>query len=216
MKNQAFTSATDDYYSQEKQFLIRHIPDGPNVVLDCGCATGRMGKRLLELHKAAEVVGVEIFEPAAREAMEHYKRVHIGDIEEMDLGYEACFDVAICGDVLEHLKDPRRALERIHRALKPGGLLICSVPNIRFWKVWREVIFKGDFRYQDSGVLDQTHLRFFTSRSFKRLLAEASFAVEYSDVEMAAGTKQRIFNSLTFGLFRELLLFMIVVTARKQ
>jgi 2-polyprenyl-3-methyl-5-hydroxy-6-metoxy-1,4-benzoquinol methylase len=216
MKNGAFTLPGDAYYNQEKQFLFHLIPDGPNVVMDCGCAAGRVGKKLLELKKASEVIGVEIFESAAKDAMESYKRVHVGDIEEMDLDYEDYFDLVICGDILEHLKEPRKVVERIHRMLKSGGQLICCVPNIRYWRIWHEVVFKGDFRYAKEGIMDQTHLRFFTSLSLKRMLTDASFTVEYSGMKMAVGPKQQAFDRMTFGLFKEFLGFQIIMSARKK
>ena len=82
--------------------MFHLFPDGPNKVLDLGCGSGRVGKVLLDSGKAAEVTGVEIFEPAAAEARKHYKTVHTGDIEEMTLDYRGDFDMVVCGDVLEH------------------------------------------------------------------------------------------------------------------
>ena len=215
MKNDCFSRASDPYYNQEKRFIYHLIPDGPNKIMDCGCAAGQLGKGLIESNKASEVIGIEIFEPAAREAMKIYKKVHMGDIETMDLSYEEYFDIVVCGDILEHLKEPRNLVRQIHRALKTGGILICCVPNIRYWRIWRDVIFKGDFCYTAEGILDQTHLRFFTSRSLRRMLTQASFSVEYCGLKMAVGPKQRIFNSFTFGLFREFLGFQIIMSARK-
>ena len=212
----SFNRASDAYYNQEKPFLFHLIPDGPNVIMDCGCAAGRLGKKLLDLNKASEVIGVEIFEPAAREAMKVYSRVHIGDIEHMDLNYKEYFDIVICGDILEHLKEPRKLVQQVHHMLKCNGLLICCVPNIRYWRIWRDVIVKGDFRYTAEGILDQTHLRFFTSRSLKRMLTEASFAVDYCGMKLAVGPKQQAFNFLTFGRFQEFLGFQIIVSARKR
>jgi 2-polyprenyl-3-methyl-5-hydroxy-6-metoxy-1,4-benzoquinol methylase len=216
MRNPSFEKAGDAYYNQEKPFLFHLIPDGPNVIMDCGCAAGRLGRKLLELKKASEVIGLEIFEPAAREAMKVYKRVHVGDIETMDLDYKEYFDIVICGDILEHLKEPRNLVQQIHRMLKKGGILICCVPNIRYWRIWRDVIFKGDFRYTAEGILDQTHLRFFTSRSLRRMLTEASFSVDYTGMKMAVGPKQQAFNFLTFGGFSEFFGFQIIMLARKK
>jgi ubiquinone/menaquinone biosynthesis C-methylase UbiE len=96
MKNQSWANSVDPYYNREKRFLFHLIPDGPNVILDCGCGSGAMGKKLMEVKKASEVIGVEIFEPAAKKAMDFYKQVHVGNIEEMTLEYDGYFDVVIC------------------------------------------------------------------------------------------------------------------------
>ena len=216
MKNPAFQNPGDQYYMQEKRFLFPLIPDGPNVLLDLGCAAGQVGKALRESHKAAEIVGVEIFEPAAAEARKLYKEVHVGDIEDMKLGYDKYFDIVLCGDILEHLREPAKVLRQIHGWLKDGGRLVCSVPNIRYWKIWRALIFRGEWEYTGDGILDQTHLRFFTTKSFTRMIANASFEVERTDVRIHWGPKQLAFNRLTRGAFKEFLGYQILVSARKK
>src|ERR1700751_1320663 len=105
MQNTAFKQKDSHYYVRFKWWMLPHIKDGPNAVMDLGCASGVMGEKLLKAGKAAEVQGVEIFEGAAEEASKHYKKVYVGDIEEMELDFEEQFDFAICGDILEHLKD---------------------------------------------------------------------------------------------------------------
>src|SRR4051812_44159454 len=94
------------------------IPDGPNRVLDLGCGSGGVGRSLLQRGKASEVYGVEIFQAAASEAEKTYKQVHVGDIEEMELPYNHFFDVIVCGDVLEHLKNPDKVVGRARSWLK--------------------------------------------------------------------------------------------------
>jgi len=216
MKNNAFQDPSAEYYNTEKRFLFHMIPVGPNVVLDLGCAAGFVGKAMLESNRAVEVSGVEIFEPAAVEARKHYKVVHVGDIEEMSLSYDKCFDLVICGDVLEHLKDPGKVLRQIHGWLKDGGGVVCCVPNVRYWRIWRDLVFKGDWEYVSEGIMDQTHLRFFTTKSFKKMLTDASFAVERQDMRMAVGPKQELFNRLTLGVFKEFLGFQMLFLARKK
>lgn len=216
MKTPQFTDEKSPYYTQTKEFLLHLISDGPNVVMDIGCASGRLGQKLLQLKKAVELVGVELFEPAAREAAKCYKAVHIGDIEELSLGYNSYFDIVLCGDVLEHLKEPSKVVSKIHCWLKPRGRIICSVPNVRYWRIWRDLVFRGKWEYTSEGILDQTHLRFFTTRSFKKILADASFIVEYEDMRIAVGPRQEAFNRLTFGAFKEFLGRQMLISARKR
>jgi SAM-dependent methyltransferase len=115
------------------------------------------------------------------------------------------FDVAVCGDILEHLKEPRRVIDQIYQWLKPGGLIVCSVPNVRYWRVWQDVIFRGEWKYTTEGIMDQTHLRFFTRRSFRRMLTDASFVIqdeaEHMNRDRAAGIQPTYVWGFQ-GLFR--------------
>lgn len=215
MKNPAFLDKKSPYHTQANEFPISLIPDGTNVIMDLGCSSGWIGQNLLEMNKAAEVVGVEIFEPAAQEAMKCYKAVHVGNIEVLTLDYSSYFDVVICGDILEHLKEPFSTIRKIYCWLKDGELIVCSVPNVRYWRVWRDLVFRGVWQYTSEGILDQTHLRFFTTRSFKKMLTEACFAIQYEGMRIAVGLKQQAFNRLTFGLFEEFLGFQILISAQK-
>lgn len=215
MKNPAFDDPNGEYYVQEKGYLLHLIPDGPNVVLDLGCGSGFLGRKLLELNKAKEMIGVEIFEGAAREAMKYYKTVHVGDVESMDLPYHKSFDTVICGDVLEHLKEPAKVVERIRGWLKDDGTIVCCVPNVRYWRIWTDLVLWGNWTYTGEGIMDQTHLRFFTPRSFKRLLEQASFRVQGDEMRIAVGPKQEAFNRLTGGLFKEFLGLQMMITAQK-
>jgi SAM-dependent methyltransferase len=216
MKNAAFQDGASAYYSQNKDFLLDLIPDGPNVVLDLGCGAGGVGKALLDRGKASELIGVEIFESAARNARKVYKRVHVGDIEEMELLYQNYFDVVVCGDILEHLKDPSKVLVRVRSWLKNEGRIVCSVPNVRYWRVLRDLMLRGRWDYAAEGIMDNTHLRFFTTRSFKKLLRESGFEVECQRMRIAPGPKQKAANRLTFGLFEEFLGFQMLMTAYKR
>jgi SAM-dependent methyltransferase len=95
MTNQAFQDPNAQYYLQEKRFMFHVFPTGLNKVFDVSCGAGRVGKALLDSGKATEVIGVELFEPAAAEARKHDRELHVGDIEEMTLNYDGCFDIVI-------------------------------------------------------------------------------------------------------------------------
>lgn len=135
-------------------------PEWAKCNLDMGCASGRMGEKLLETGKAIEMVGLECFEGAAAEAAKTYK-VHVGDVK-MVFNYESCFDYVICGDILEHLKDPYDIVRQVFRWLKPGGSILVCVPNVRNFRVLNDLVFHGKWEYLSAGILDKTHMRFFT------------------------------------------------------
>ncbi|MHB8469189.1 MAG: class I SAM-dependent methyltransferase [Gaiellaceae bacterium] len=144
-------------------------------VLDVGCSSGYLAGPLVE--RGNVVVGLELDPAAAREAEEHCERVLIGDVETMALPLEpGSFDVVLCGDVVEHLRDPVRALARLRPLLRPGGLLVVSTPNVANWAL-RLALLAGRWRYTDRGVLDRTHTHLFTRRTLAEALAEAGYRV---------------------------------------
>jgi 2-polyprenyl-3-methyl-5-hydroxy-6-metoxy-1,4-benzoquinol methylase len=128
--------------------------------------------------KGKEVWGVELEPDAAKEAATRLSRVICGDAEtamnECPQGY---FDCLIMADILEHLVDPWRALAQYKRKLREGGHLIVSLPNVRFAGTTLPLIFGGRWQYTDEGVLDRTHLRFFTRKTAIALVQSAGFSV---------------------------------------
>lgn len=215
MQNTAFLEKDAHYYVRFKHWMLPFIADGDNVIMDLGCASGIMGRKLLESGKASEVYGVEIFEEAASEAGSIYRKVHVGDIEEMHLEYNQDFDYIICGDILEHLKNPYEVMSRVFTWLKPGGKVLICLPNVRHYSVLTELIFKGQWKYADAGIMDKTHLRFFTRRSTMQMVEDAGFKVFHSSM-VVEGPKKNFFNKLTFGLFDEFLASQSFCCAQKS
>ncbi len=140
-------------------------------VLDLGCGPGLLGRYLAEC-KQCQVDGVELYAPAAELARSYLRMVWNKDLQgSLDFLENAEYDVIVCADVLEHLVDPAHLLRQLPRLLSPAGQILISVPNIAHQGVLLELM-AGDFRYGLEGLLDSTHLRFFTGRSFLRLLDE--------------------------------------------
>ena len=150
-------------------------------VLEFGCATGFISKILKD--RGCTVIGIEIDKCAAKKAEDYCDRVIVGDLESLDfnesLGHEI-FDVIYFGDVLEHLKDPKRILLGIKNFLSKDGYLVISVPNIAHWSTRLE-LFDGNFDYQTIGILDDSHLRFFTKKSITNLLESCGYFIEAID-----------------------------------
>ena len=145
------------------------------TVLDVGCASGYLAKTLGAYGNT--VTGVEYDAEAAAEAEPHLHRVVVADLDQVDLAEAVggdCFDVIVFGDVLEHLRDPLPSLRAARRMLNPGGYIVISIPNIAHGDV-RMSLLLGRFRYGNLGLLDTTHLRFFTRQSLQELLADAGF-----------------------------------------
>jgi 2-polyprenyl-3-methyl-5-hydroxy-6-metoxy-1,4-benzoquinol methylase len=142
-------------------------------VLEVGCSTGYFTKFLVE--SGCTVVGMEIDPDAAKAAEKWADRVLVGDLdagEMWSLLEDDAFDVIVLGDVLEHLRDPLASLRAAARKLKASGSVVISVPNVAHGDV-RLALLRGQFRYNETGLLDRTHLHFFTLESARELLREA-------------------------------------------
>jgi O-antigen biosynthesis protein len=175
---------SEGYYEHARadisRLVARYSPTPAPRVLDLGCATGLLGEAVKAEVSASVVHGIELSEPAAREAMKRLDRVWVADLSTFDWSrVDNPFDIIIAADVLEHLPDPWTTLGELHRILAPGGQIIASIPNVRYWKVVGDLLFRGEFRYVDAGVLDRTHLRFFTRTGIARLFAESGYSIEY-------------------------------------
>ena len=147
-------------------------------VLEFGCATGYMSE-VLKNRLGCTVVGVEIDRDAAAIAEQHTERVIVGDAEKIDYAAELAgeeFDVVLFADVLEHLKEPGDVLRRVRPFLADNGVAIASIPNIAHASV-RLALLGGEFRYREWGLLDDTHLRFFTRASIQDLFEESGYVI---------------------------------------
>ncbi len=173
----AVSSVSDGgYHGQERNDVETVIPGGIERVLDVGCGEGILGRKLLR-KGATEVVGVDIVPEVCRKAEENLTRVICGDIEEIDLPFdEGYFDCMIFADVLEHLRDPLAALRRLKRYLADHGTIVASIPNVRYFKVL-VMLAEGRWEYRDRGILDRTHLRFFTRKEMELLFAGAGLEI---------------------------------------
>lgn len=171
------TEKPAEYFSHLRPEIVERVPHWAKTVLDVGCGAGTLGAYLKKLRPDRTVIGVEIDPSAAQAARAVLDRVLVGDVSHMDLPAPASgFDVIICADVLEHLPDPWRVLRRLIRLLSRRGQMIVSLPNLRnILELAR--IASGDWQYDSEGIFDRTHLRFFTPRAARQLLAEAGLRV---------------------------------------
>jgi 2-polyprenyl-3-methyl-5-hydroxy-6-metoxy-1,4-benzoquinol methylase len=152
---------------------------GNRRVLDVGCSSGYLSKPLHE--RGNTIVGLELDPAAANEAEQWCERVLVGDVERMELPLEpASFDVVLCGDVIEHLREPGAALARLRPFLRPGGTLVLSTPNVANWAL-RLSLLAGRWRYTDRGLLDRTHIHFFTRATLVETVERAGYHVARVD-----------------------------------
>jgi 2-polyprenyl-3-methyl-5-hydroxy-6-metoxy-1,4-benzoquinol methylase len=148
-------------------------------VLDVGCSSGYLARKLVE--QGCSVIGIEVDSQAAEAARNVCEEVLVGDVETMHLPFEpASFDVVLCGDTIEHLRNPGRFLERVHPLLRRDGRLVLTTPNVANWSMRFGLLF-GQWRYTERGILDRTHLHLFTRRTLIETLEAAGFQIATLD-----------------------------------
>jgi 2-polyprenyl-3-methyl-5-hydroxy-6-metoxy-1,4-benzoquinol methylase len=181
------------YYDYAREEMLKFVPKHARRVLEIGCANGRFSE-LIKRRQGAEVWGIESEAAAADEAGARLDKVMHGDVHEL-LGTVPSreFDCVVCNDVLEHLPDPGRVLDGIVRVLRDDGVVVASIPNMRYLPVLYELLFRKDWKYRAGGVLDRTHLRFFTRRSIRRLFEDAGFEmIRMEGIQMRVSVLYRL------------------------
>ncbi len=174
----AKTTAKEDesYYENEREDVQKLINLHAKKILDVGCGKGRLGKALKD-KLGAEVWGVEYINDIAFLAAERLDKVISGPIEDAILQLpDKYFDTIIFADVLEHLVDPYYVLQKIKTKLSDHGEIVASIPNVRHWSVVKKLL-EGEWEYQNFGIMDNTHLRFFTRKSLYNMFEKAGFTI---------------------------------------
>jgi 2-polyprenyl-3-methyl-5-hydroxy-6-metoxy-1,4-benzoquinol methylase len=158
MRNATEPTSTNMYYRQPRPEMLRLVPTTAQHVLDLGCAEGAFAAAVKE-RTGAEVWGVELNPQAAEHARAVVDRVLVGDADERIAELpDTYFDAIVCNDILEHLVNPGATLAHLRLKLKPGGVVVASIPNIRFAPALSKVVFRKDFPQDDEGIFDRTHL----------------------------------------------------------
>lgn len=210
-----------DYYSRSRDDLFRLIPKMPaQKVLDVGCGEGRFGQRLKECGQI--VYGIEINPFVARIAASVLDHVYVGNVEELEFNLsDEFFDIIILGDVLEHLLNPWGLLSRMKRYLAKDGIIIASLPNLQYFPILWKLVIRGKFEYQPHGILDKSHLRFFTILQVQKLFSEAGYKIISSPRIFPYKKKWAqklavVLDFFSFGMSRNYLIGQIYVIAKKR
>lgn len=154
------------------------IPDGDHRILEIGCGAGSTLIKLRELRKAREIIGIELNSDVLLGNCSRFDAVLVGDGEEIEPAFEeGYFDYIIFADVLDHLVNPVAVLKRYSPYLKNTGYIIASIPNVKNYRILLDLVLYDKFEYADSGILDRSHLRFFTQREIHSLFRDAGLNI---------------------------------------
>lgn len=200
-----YLEKSTSYYKNARTDLMKLVPKQKEQrILEVGASGGYTLLALKTSGYAAYCAGVELFElPASEQKNPLIDDFVIADVELFEPHYEeAFFDVIIFGDVLEHLRDPWTVLAKYMPFVKKGGTVIVSVPNIQFVKVAWNILFKGTFQYESSGIMDKTHLRFFCKKNLIEMMQGAGIAEvkAYPSYKLQAQSTLSLANNITLGL----------------
>lgn len=202
------------YFSCVRTEIAPLLPPHAARVLEVGCGAGGTLAWLKDSGRAGWVVGIELDRAAAARARGAVDQLLQGDADQLLPHLPAhSFDLILCLDVLEHLLDPWQTLQRLRGLLRPGGQLIVSLPNIRHYSVLLPLLLAGRWRYTEAGILDRSHLRFFSRDSACALVQQAGLRVRTLRPTYAWGSGDRWKDWLTLGLLRGFFSFQYLLLA---
>jgi 2-polyprenyl-3-methyl-5-hydroxy-6-metoxy-1,4-benzoquinol methylase len=191
----------EHYFANQRHEMLEFLPSTAKRILDVGCGEGNFAS-LVKQHNQAEVWGIELDVHASNLAKTKLHKVFCGTAEDClkDLP-ENYFDVIYFNDVLEHLIDPYTLIKKIQSKLSSQGMVIASIPHVKYFRVLNQLLFQGEWKYEDTGVLDKTHLRFFTKKSMVRMFEEGGFKVDkIKPINKSKSFRPMYLHLLTLGL----------------
>ena len=190
-----------DYYHWVRREIRPLLPQNPSRVLEVGAGSGATLKWIKTLYPNTETTAVEINSALLHELRKNVDVPIIGSIDET-LPRLKTYDLILLLDVLEHLSDPIATLRNLSRLLEAGGHIIVSVPNVAHLSVSIPLLLQRRFHYQDAGILDRTHLRFFVEDTAIKLLNDANFIVTAALISGIQGSRSKLLHLLSFGTLR--------------
>jgi 2-polyprenyl-3-methyl-5-hydroxy-6-metoxy-1,4-benzoquinol methylase len=189
------------YYHFVRSEIEPLLPKDAARILDVGAGAGATLRWVKTFFPKAETTGVELNPEMLGELQENADVALIGDIDAC-LPKLKTYNLILLLDVLEHLKDSTGTLQKLSRLLEPEGRVIVSVPNLAHFSVSLPLLLKRRFDYQDAGILDRTHLRFFVEDTAIKLLNDANLIVRKGLILGLQGPKTRLLDGLSFGVLR--------------
>ena len=213
----AYEAKTASYFGGVRHDFLALLPDGGTAaVLEIGCGAGETGAEALARGLARTYTGIEIAEKPAAIARTRLTEVLEGDVERMELPWpDNQFDAVLMSEVLEHLVDPWSLVKRVAAKLKPGALVLASSPNVAQIAVLRDLL-ADRWELTDEGVMDRTHLRWFTQASYRRMFEDAGICVEDVRAVAAPGPVSKVFNLVTLNRLKHLTMRQICIVGRAR
>lgn len=207
----------EEYYSGDRREILEYVPAGVKKTLEFGCGRGDFSLLLKNQFKA-EAWAVEIHKESAEIASGKLDRVICQDaiaaLEELP---EAYFDAIIFLDILEHLVDPYSLLDGCKRKLSSHGVIIASIPNIRYYSAFKNYVFHGKWEYKQHGIMDIGHLRFFTFSSIRQMFEKMNYSINtLKGIHPSPSKSYKILNMLLLNRLWDVRYKHFIVVAQKD
>ncbi len=173
----SFLHQAPTYPWSERREIVPFLPIAAQTILDVGCGPGAFGAYLKSVDPTKSIWGVEPVALFADQARRYYDQVLVGTFPEALAHGDRRFDCIVFNDVLEHMVDPWAALRASAPFLSEDATIVASIPNVRYVRNVFGLVVRGDWTYTDLGILDRTHLRFFTKKTMRALFQDSGFDV---------------------------------------
>lgn len=209
----------DNYYGRVRAEIMNYLPDKLDSLLDVGCGNGDTSFYIKNIYKCAYAMGIENNKNAYEKSSKILDRVinvDLDNIKNLPGLVDIQFNCILFLDILEHLKDPQFLLNESRKILKRDGTIIISIPNIRHYSILYDLIVKNDWVYQETGILDKTHMRFFTLNSMKRMIKDSGYKIIDYKSNKSHNKKFQIINNIFFKKFNKFSDFQYIFKCKKN
>lgn len=205
------------YYENYRPEMQEFFPENAKTLLDVGCGEGAMASQIKEKY-GIEAWGIEFMKEEGKKAEKKLNKIIIDTVENaIDELPDDYFDVIYFNDVLEHLPNPNLVLTKIKQKLTKDGIIISSIPNVRYHSVFKQYFFKKDWKYEKAGVMDFTHLRFFTSKSIRRMYENAGYEImKHQGINKTKSLMPYFYNLPLFFTANDMFYVQFATVARKN
>jgi SAM-dependent methyltransferase len=201
----AYAAKSNLYFIGARRTFLDLLPSNPQArLLELGCGNGNTAAAALAERKCGWACGIELCEAPAAQARAKLNQVIVGDIEHLSLDLPpASFDVLLMSEVLEHLRDPASVLRRLRTLMKPGAIVLAGSPNVCHYSIIL-MLLRGRWDYEPEGIMDETHLRWFSPATYRQLFEKAGYVVDRVGPAWPLRWKQRLANVLLLRRFEYL------------
>jgi 2-polyprenyl-3-methyl-5-hydroxy-6-metoxy-1,4-benzoquinol methylase len=216
LDRRAYTAKPPMYFQGARPDYVSALPANSQArILEIGCGEGGTGYLALKEGRCRTYCGVELMPSAAEKAKQRITEVVIGNIEEIGLPWASdSFDALILSEVLEHLVDPWALLKKMWPLLKPGGMVFASSPNVSNHRIIR-MLLRGEWNLTEMGVMDKTHLRWFTPHSYQAMFESCGYVVDSVGPGGTLSLKAKLLSALTLGWLRNFFIMQIDLRAHR-
>lgn len=206
-----------NYYSNVRFEMLKYLPTDTATVLEIGCGNGRFAEEIKKIRNTT-IWGIELMEDEGEAAKKILDKVFIGECEKfVNELPENYFDVIYINDVLEHLFDPYTLLKNLKSKLTASGRIISSMPNMRYHVALKNLVLNHDWKYESSGIMDYTHMRFFTYKSIKRMYEDAGYKVVVNEgINKTKSLRPYLYNLLFLFTQKDIFYLQFATVAQKK